>query len=123
MNGLICSILQPKDIGNCSNGGLSATCSKVTVLGVKYNSGEFKSMCNVFSPGADAPAVVIVERMIYGESYFTAYPCDADGKPFDGWYMFGGCFIESSDSRFHDFFTYPVPLHDRQEKPVFPVQH
>lgn len=115
MRGLMCGILEPKHIGNCSNGGLSSNCSRVVVLGVRYLDGSFKSIGNVFSPSPDAPAVVIEERMPCGRQYFTAYPCDENGVKFPGWFMDGGCFIETSDSRFSEVFRYPVPLHDRQE--------
>ena len=60
------------------------------------------------------PVVIVVERMLFGKVYLTAYPCDKNGLPeIDR--MFGGCFIYSSDSRFHVFGDYPIPLHDRKE--------
>jgi hypothetical protein len=62
-----------------------------------------------------APAVIVVERMLFGKVYLTAYPCNKDGQP-DTNRMFGGCFIYSCDSRFRSTFSeYPIPLHDRKE--------
>ena len=60
------------------------------------------------------PVVIVVERMIFGKPYLTAYPCDKNGLP-ETDRMFGGCFVYSSDSRFHVFGDYPIPLHDRKE--------
>jgi hypothetical protein len=62
-----------------------------------------------------SPAVIVVQRVVCGKPYLTAYPCDKDGKP-DTSRMAGGCFIYSCDSRFRSQFgDYPIPLHDRKE--------
>lgn len=111
--GLLCSVLVDKKFGDCSNGGLSSKHSRVILLGVKYFDGHFEAAAHIFSPTKDTPPVVIEERRPCGRQYFTAYPCDENGNKLEGWYMFGGCYIKDSDSRFP--FQYPIPLHDRQE--------
>ena len=120
MKGLHCSILEPKDIGNCSNHGISARCKVVNLLGVKRLDGTFEPMDYVFESTEDIPPVIIMERDLQAKRridgsrmYFTAYPCDEEGDVIRGWFMAGGCFIVTSDSRFP--FDYPIPLHDRLE--------
>lgn len=107
MLGLRCSIYKNAEFGDfdCSNRGISSRCKKVTLVGPE--------VAGVFKPDPDAPAVEFVVRDIMGQEYLTAYP--AGYKESGKLYMFGGCFIYSSDSRFKDLATYPIPLHDRIE--------
>ncbi|WP_156380211.1 hypothetical protein [Arthrobacter sp. Soil762] len=65
----------------------------------------------------ERPAV----RIVTGESFgggitVHAVPVTAEGGPAP-WYMFGGTFIFSSDSRFREAAGHygALPLHDRQE--------
>lgn len=115
--GLIIGILEPKGIGNCSNGGISEKCKSVTVLGVLKLDGTFVGLDPIFEPTNERPAVVIKERDLFvnDKPYLTAYPCDNEGNPKQGWYMFGGCHIYCSDTRFNRISRYPIPLHDRKE--------
>jgi hypothetical protein len=115
MKGLTCSILEPKDIGNCSNHGISFKCKSVTLLGIRFLDGTFAPAAGIFEPCKLTPPVVIVERepVWKNERLFTAYPCNDKGEQLPGWWMFGGCYIKTSDSRFP--FHHPVALHDRQE--------
>lgn len=68
----------------------------------------------MFESSEDAPAVIIVHREVGGKKYIHAEPANKYGpRPY---YMFGGTFIFSSDSRFRELINdYPVPLHDRTE--------
>jgi len=104
--GLICSILQSKDIGNCSNHGISEQFDCVTLTG--YGG--------PFDPAEDRPEVQIKSKNVMGHEYHYAVPVNGKKDGHAGW-MMGGCFIYTSDSRFRATFTYPVPLHDRQESP------
>ncbi len=114
MKGLICSILEPKDLGNCSNNGISAKFKVVTLLGLLRLDGTLEPVADLFEPTLDCPPVIIKERKVCGaQLYFSAHPCDNDGKELQGQYMAGGCFIKTCDSRFP--LDYPVSLHDRQE--------
>jgi len=63
----------------------------------------------IFSPSEDHPAVRLVRRNIYGKPYIHAEPIEP------GFYMFGGSFIYTSDSRLREINAYPIPLHDRVE--------
>jgi hypothetical protein len=104
LRGLHCGILENKNIGNCSNGGISSKVNAVTVILTDRDT-------HVFEPSVDAPAVKIIHRVIAGKDYYHAEPIEpARGN---GWYCFGGCYITTSDSRFP--FRYPIALHDRQE--------
>ena len=104
MQGLTAGIYESKEIGNCSNGGISKHNKTVTIVG--------PGIPRIFDARPGAPAVKIVRRSFGGQSYIHAEP--VNGKKADqvGW-MAGGSFIYSCDSRFPS--PYPIPLHDRQE--------
>lgn len=94
--GLTCSIYRPSG-GDCSNGGLSSRVDQVTLVG--------PGIPEIFAATDAAPAVEL------GRSggAVNARPVGRDGT----WWMFGGCFIYSSDGRFPS--RGPIPLHDRSE--------
>lgn len=106
--GLTCSILQPLDIGNCSNHGISSRVTSVVLL----PSEDVPDIPGIFEPRDNCPAVVIRKRVIGAKTYYHAVPVEALDS--DIWYMMGGCFISTPDSRFP--FDYPIPLHDRVER-------
>ena len=103
MKGLIVGIYQSKEIGNCSNHGISSEAKTVTIIG--------SGIPEIFEPSDLAPAVKIVKRNIAGE-YLHAEPLEGKNPKSIGW-MAGGSFIYSCDGRFPS--DYPIPLHDRQE--------
>ena len=74
-------------------------------------SPDFPNVPEIFDVTPDCPAVAMVKRSIFGKVYLTAYP--VVGGEIDRGRASGGCYIESSDSRFPA--EYPVPLHDRKE--------
>src|SRR5262245_2298488 len=98
------------DLDDSSNGGVSSTHTRVCVTNV---SGPHE-------PTKDAPAVKLVVRNLSRGKYVHAEPIELEGKC-----MAGGCFIDTSDSRFHDAvaklsgsaYGHPVKLHDRVEGP------
>ena len=93
-------------------GLFSSNVNEVTV--VSADEGEKAAQTGLVGHSY-CPAVIVVQRVVCGKPYLTAYPCDKDGKPDDN-RMFGGCFIYSCDSRFRSQFgDYPIPLHDRKE--------
>lgn len=103
MKGLHCLILQPKTFPNCSNHGISERCSEITLVG--------EGIPEIFEATDQEPPVIIETRKVFGTTYYHAVPVKI--KESGKWYMMGGCFIWTSDSRFpHD---YPIPLHDRVE--------
>lgn len=102
-----CGILEDKSIGNCSNSGIS---SKYKTVVLVSDNPELQ----VFEPSDTSPAVVLKKRIVCGEEYIYAIPCDGKDDKRVGW-MMGGSYIYTSDSRFRNISKYPVPLHDRQE--------
>lgn len=112
MKGLLVYILKA-DFGDCSAGGISSFCTKAILVA----SPDFPDVPEIFEADAKCPAVAIVKRDINGhpEPYLTAYPVkendDGTTEIDSGGRSMGGCYIETSDSRFPA--RYPVPLHDR----------
>lgn len=102
--GLLCGILQNKNIGNCSNGGISSKYDSVVLIDADVDA--------PFEPSEDSPAVKITRRLIGGLEYIYAEPVERCPAGHVG-YMAGGCYIITSDRRFP--FDYPIPLHDRTE--------
>ena len=101
MKGLLCGIYQSKEIGNCSNGGISSKVSSVILCGA--------GIPGIFEPTKEHPGVILDKKMGH---YLYCYPSEGRDESKVGW-MSGGTFVYSSDSRFPS--DYPIPLHDRQE--------
>lgn len=100
MKGLTVYTLR-SDLGDCTNGGISAKHNKFTITG--------NNIPEVFEPTEDAPELRLVYRP--NLDYYHAEPAEDLNPHCVGW-MAGGNFIYTSDSR---FFGYPIPIHDRQE--------
>lgn len=94
--GLRCDIYRPAH-GDCSNGGISGRADRVTLIG--------PGIPEIFPATDEAPAV---ELGVTGGST-NVRPVVEETT----WWMFGGCFVWTSDSRFPS--RYPIPLHDRTE--------
>lgn len=106
--GFIADIYENKEIGNCSNRGISYWCKQVTIVTEIENLQIFD-----IDPRSELrrPLVVIKKK----GNYIYAEPID---KPKGIGWMMGGSYIFSSDSRFRRLLNeYPIPLHDRQETP------
>ena len=105
MKGLICSIFEDKRLGNCSLNGISKNYNEVLLIG--------NDVDGIFEETETRPSVILEKRKINGREpeYLTVYPKEKYKN--NKWYMFGGCFIYSSDGRFPS--DYPIPLHDRTE--------
>lgn len=103
--GITCSVLVDAALGNSSNGGLSSTVTRVTLVG--------QGVARIFRPTTDAPPVEIGEAggRLHARPLQELWPADAVGP------MFGGSFIYTSDSRFRDITRdgRPLHLHDRFE--------
>lgn len=109
--GLIVDVFRGASRGDCSNGGVSAHFNRVCVVNID----------GPFEPKADAPAVVLIEGPSVGGK---KNPILVPEHLVDSgeWYMFGGNFGYSSDSRFGEAvermvpgFTGAVKFHDRVE--------
>jgi hypothetical protein len=105
IKGLLCDIYKPY-YGDAANGGLSCYCWHVILAG--------KGIPEVFSPNEATPLVRLERRELHhmDTPYLTIYPWEMGCA--NDW-MFGGCFVYSSDSRFRVISPYPIPLHDRRE--------
>lgn len=84
--------------GDASNGGISSQADRVTLVG--------PGVPRIAKPTEDAPAVELAETT---PGYVVVRPAD---RP-DTWWMAGGTFVYSSDSRWPT--GQPIPLHDRTE--------
>ena len=113
MKGLLVNIFKHEGQSFDGGAGISSRCDSAILL----PSPDFPLLTGqIFDVNEDCPGVVIVKRDLHGhkEPYLTAYPADENGQADkSGGGMFGGCYIETSDSRFPAL--YPVPLHDRKE--------
>jgi hypothetical protein len=61
---------------------------------------------------AGIPLIKLVRRQVVGREYVHAEP-----EGYTRHAMYGGCILDSSDSRFHEAtgILYPIKLHDRYE--------
>ena len=107
MRALRVSICQPKDLGNCSNHGISERYDNILLIcddgpnEIDENNPP-ENLCKV------------VTRHIGYKIYVHIEPvAKAKGA---GW-MYGGCVVDTSDGRFRNAtgIDYPVHLHDRDE--------
>ncbi|QSZ51469.1 hypothetical protein EU811_22190 [Arthrobacter sp. TS-15] len=92
-----------------SNQGISARVMEVTVIG--------EGIDPVFEATEERPAVRLVKNeSLHRETVTHAEPVAPDDETAP-WYMFGGTFIFSSDSRFRRAAGQygAIPLHDRRE--------
>ena len=91
-----------------SNRGISSTVTEVTVVGPGIDP--------IFEPTEERPAVRIVKRENASGTIYHAEPLPTEDEPAP-WYMYGGTFIFSSDSRFRQSIDFhgAVALHDRRE--------
>jgi len=106
----ITALIYRDDLGtDFSNRGISARAMEVTVIG--------EGIDPVFAATDERPAVrLVTNKHFKDETVVHAEPLPPTGEAAP-WYMFGGTFIYSSDSRFRRAAGHygAVPLHDRQE--------
>lgn len=93
-------------LGDCTMSGISEHAESLIILSKK---------CPVFVP-KDIRECVVVQKMEYAgsrEPYIKAVPVQYPKR----WYMAGGNFLHSSDSRFGEITGTgrPIPIHDRYE--------
>lgn len=91
-------------LGDCTNGGISSAKRELYIMTVeKYP----------FEPGDLRECVGIESRECCGKEYVDAKPLYFPRR----WYMAGGNFLYTSDSRYGEIIgiRYPVSIHDRYE--------
>lgn len=98
-------------LGDCTNGGVSSRSDSLELFAPHLSFAQVASYC--LENGIDVNKAV---RLVYRENldYVHAEPIVDRGK----WYMFGGNYLKTSDSRFKNLtgIRYPVPVHDRTEE-------
>lgn len=91
--------------GDCSNGGISSRFSDVYI---PHEEGPYTIESD------DTENLCIVEvKEFFKKEYTRLVPSKL--KTSGKWYMMGGCFAYSCDSRFREISEYPLPIHDRVE--------
>jgi hypothetical protein len=90
--------------GDFSNGGISATCQHVTIIGPGIKGNQ--------RPDQAAPAVILHRDR---NGYLSARPAETPAGKYGP--SFGGTFIYTSGTAYREATggTGPVPLHDRFE--------
>ena len=113
--GLTVNVLRNSTIskhGNdCTLGGVSSKNDTLLLIGEGID-GPFTTKD---AERAGWPVVKLVKRNLFDSVYMTVEPMDGLYAREGGnkWYMMGGNFCWSSDSRFPC--SYPLPIHDRNE--------
>lgn len=90
--------------GDCTNGGISSTRRQLYILAADKGP---------FEPEDIRECVYIEFREVSGEKYVNAKPAYFRRR----WYMAGGNFLYTCDSRYHEItgLRYPISIHDRYE--------
>lgn len=110
--GMIVSVFK-NPLGDCTNGGMSSNVTSICVVNVD----------GPFEPSHDRPAAILTTNQVGNPVIKPArqdFGCPWVEQP--GWFMMGGNFAYTSDSRFGealrkmgaDFYG-AIPIHDRQE--------
>lgn len=104
-------VLRNATLGDCTNGGVSSRSEDLEVFAPHLSFAQVADYC--LENRIDVNKVL---KLVYRESidYIHAEPIINRHK----WYMFGGNYVKTSDSRFKDLtgIRYPVPVHDRTEE-------
>ena len=92
---------------DCTNGGVTSL--KNVRLVVEHELGSLGAK-DVHNSGYSVLELCTSKSMSDGSEYKYLKP-----KGVNSWLMFGGNYVSTSDSRFHDLNRYPLPVHDRIE--------
>lgn len=92
-------------LGDCTNGGISASGDTLYILSEKKG---------VYEPKDIRECVCVERHEVIGEPYISCRPAYCSRR----WYMAGGNFLYTSDNRFREITgsRYPIPIHDRYEE-------
>ena len=103
-------VYESKDIGNCSNNGVSNRYNELFVVAPYIELADVQKFC-LENPEYKVEQFLKLDYEFYNNPRYNNY-CRKK------WNMFGGAYLCSSDSRFQLFVggcKYPVPIHDRYE--------
>ena len=108
MRALPLYVYKTPKLGDCSNGGVSAKYDEILLL---CNEGNVE----IDPDNLPENLCKIVTRTIGGRPVYSyVEPVKPKDSGCVGW-MAGGCYVGTSDGRFHRLSQYPLSLHDRQE--------
>lgn len=101
---LTAGVYRDNRLGDCTNNGISAYASDLYIMSAQKGP---------FEPEDIRQCVYIEWREVCGEQYIDCKPAYFPKR----WYMAGGNFRYTSDSRFREITKskYPIPIHDRYE--------
>lgn len=101
---LTAGVYRDSKLGDCTNGGISSHAGELYILSEKKGP---------FEPEDIRQCVYIEWREVCGEPYIDCKPAYFRKR----WYMAGGNFLYTSDSRFVEITKskYPISIHDRYE--------
>lgn len=113
--GMIVSVFK-NPLGDCTNGGISSNVTRLCIVNIE----------GPFDPSDDMPAAILAPNQVGNPVIKPAFcAMHKEGQPWEvaqGWFMMGGNFAYTSDSRFNEAVTKycpnfygAVPIHDRQE--------
>ncbi len=105
VKGLPCSVYKSKEIGDCTNNGISSKNDTLYLVS--------KDNLLPFNPKYIDKCIAVTEKTFGGVTYKNGKPLSHSKR----WYMMGGNFLHTSDSRFKEItgINYPLPIHDRNE--------
>lgn len=115
MDGLVLNVYRSACGMDCTNNGITSKFTELLLVG--------KNVGAIFSAKDDRPRVTIRVKDFLGRKSAHLVPCDENATPLEGWWMMGGNFAHTSDSRFRDAvsealgfdFYGAIAVHDRQE--------
>lgn len=110
VQGLSVSVLKNPLYKGCSMNGVSERFDDLILIGEGI---EGPVVVDLDNPPENV--VKLVKRKLFGgkEPYLHVEPLDGSLNGGDKWYMAGGAFCYTSDSRFPN--DYPLSIHDRHE--------
>ena len=99
---------------DCTNNGASSKYNRLYVVASYVQLADVEEFCKD-NPSYKVEQFFKLDYEFYSDhKYCRLEPIDKGNK----WYMFGGNYLASSDSRFKEFVRgckYPVAIHDRHE--------
>ena len=93
---------------DCTNGGLTSRHDQFILIGEGIDG---PLLVDIDDPPENT--LILVRRDVFGVEYLHAEPLDGHYGGGDRWYMAGGNFVYTCDSRFPN--SYPISVHDRLE--------
>ena len=110
MKGLTVNVYRNSDHIDCTYSGISSKFSRLTILPTESTNKVGINIPGIFHPSEDCPGIYIFHRPQFDD--LIACP-DIEYGTGKSWWMFGGNFIYTSDSRFPA--KNPIKVFDRNE--------